>query len=265
MRGLIRGGDITFGSRYECKYLIAPEVAGDLRVFLTPFVEPDAYASRHPKNRYPICSLYYDTEDLRLYQQTVTGQKKRFKLRARTYDDDPRSPVFLEVKRKINNIVQKRRVAATRDQARELTAGGFNGRLRELSAAFLEDIEYFSSHRHLTGAKPVVRVRYTREAYQSRGGDPVRITLDTDLSHAMTLNEEYSHSAGRWVSTPVAGTILEIKFTDRFPHWVEDLVRIFGLKQQPVPKYVLSLDRMMSQGQGSVFALAGITIPPLRA
>jgi hypothetical protein len=83
--------------------------------------------------------------------------------------------------------------------------------------------------------------------------------------HAVTLDDSWSHGTGRWVTTPVGETIIEIKFTERFPSWINDLVRIFGLKQQPVPKYVMSVEHSLIGGRESVVSLAGFTLPPQRA
>ena len=110
----------------------------------------------------------------------------------------------------------------------------------------------------------MIKVRYKREAYESRGGDPVRLTLDTDVVHATTFEREVRHGDGRWMTTPVDGVILEIKFTERFPTWIADLVRAFGLRQQPVPKYTLSVDQTFLSGTESAMTVAGFTLPPLR-
>ena len=106
----------TFHSRFECKYMVDPSVVPEIRHFLASFTEPDAFAAKCPGFRYPISSLYLDSPSLDLYQQTVNGEMDRFKLRIRTYDDNPASPAFLEVKRKHNNVVHKRRAGISRDR-----------------------------------------------------------------------------------------------------------------------------------------------------
>ena len=74
-----------------------------------------------------------------------------------------------------------------------------------------------------------------------------------------------STTASGFGTTPVSGSILEIKFTEMYPGWVRDLVRAFGLKQQAVPKYVMSVDHMMLEGRESVLGLGGFTLPVRRA
>ncbi len=257
--------DVTLRSRFECKYLISPVAVPAIRAFIQPFMAPDRYAARWESNRYAICSLYLDGQDLRLYQQTVGGEKDRFKLRVRTYDDDPDSPVFFEVKRKHNNIVSKQRAALTRSDAIRLVEHGINGWMDGLSVEAVDDLNCFALYADLTNARPLVRVKYMREAYEARGGDPVRITIDTDLMHSITFNHELGHETGRWVTTPVAGSILELKFTERYPEWIADLVHAFGLRQQPVPKYVLSVDHMLMEGREAALNLAGFFLPPRTA
>lgn len=256
--------DATLRSRYECKYLISEMLVAQLREFIHPFMEPDRYALRHPNLRYPICSLYYDSHDLSLYQQTVSGEKNRFKLRIRTYDDLPDSPVFFEVKRKSNAIVSKHRGILSREAAVSLVS-------RERSSLELSDdpqnrseLDQFVLQSDLIEANPVMRVAYMREAYESRNGDPLRITIDTELRHTMTLDYDLHHSTGRWVTTPVQGAIIEIKFTERFPAWISDLVRTFGFKQQAVPKYVMSVDQLLHASRESTSSLGGYTLPPRR-
>ena len=58
-------------------------------------------------NSYRICSLYIDSPQLFLYNQTVLGEKNRFKLRIRFYDDDPAHPAFLEIKRRVTDVILK--------------------------------------------------------------------------------------------------------------------------------------------------------------
>jgi hypothetical protein len=214
--------------------------------------------------RYPICSLYLDTEDLRFYFQTVAGQKNRFKLRLRTYSDDPQTPVFFEIKERMNNVVRKWRLALAREQTRDFMNHGVNGWLNSSSPTFLEEIEHFASHVNLAGAKPVMRVKYVREAYETHGSTPVRITLDTNLEHVATFDDNVQLEVGPWISTPIEGTILEVKFTERFPQWVHSLAQFAELRQQSIPKYALCVDHLFEKGGGSALSLAGFCLPPHR-
>jgi len=254
----------TFFSRYECKYLVDPVVVPAMREYLEPFIMPDKFAALRPGFQYPISSLYLDSPDLLTYQQTVGGEKDRFKLRVRTYTDDPSKPAYFEVKRKSNNVISKRRAGLPRAQARTLlNQDPFD--IDDVRAEMRSDTEFFCHLISSISARPVIRIKYLREAYQANGNEPVRITLDSDLMHSPTLGAELSHHSGRWTTTPLDGVIVEIKFTERYPWWVQQFIRAFGLKQQAVPKYVWSVDHMMMDGRESVLALGGLTLPPRRA
>lgn len=253
----------TFFSRYECKYLVDPIMLPEIRHYLRPFTRPDAFAAMRKGYRYPICSLYLDSHDLVLYQQTVGGEKDRFKLRVRTYTDDPATPAYFEVKQKVNNVVHKRRAGLSRKHA-ALVLNQRADQVRGLDPRVRDDINYFNGLVALTGARPVVRIRYVREAYEGDGNEPVRVTIDTELMHAVTLDDRLSHESGRWTTTPLRGVILEIKFTERYPWWVQQFIRAFALKQQAMPKYVLSVDHFLMDGREAALAIGGFVLPPRR-
>jgi hypothetical protein len=265
MRAGKNGVEPTFFSRHECKYLVSELLLPELRAFLRPFTQPDAFAARYPTYRYPVCSLYLDSDDLLLYHQVVRGEKKRFKLRVRTYSDDPDTPAYFEVKSKVDAIVHKRRAAVDRRRAVELLSQGWAPYLSDLGVDDREDLDEFLQHAMLVGARPVLRVKYQREAYQGTGDEPTRLTIDTELVHAVTLGPDFAHTSGRWARTPIGGCVIEIKFTERFPWWIQELVRTFGLRQRAVPKYALSAEHLLQDGRRSVLALGGMLLPPREA
>jgi len=236
----IEAVDRTLLSRYEIKYIVPPERLLAMRRFLAPFVKPDPYAALHPGFTYPLCSLYLDSNALVLCNMTMQGIKNRFKLRVRTYSDDPRMPVYCEIKRRVDGAIVKRRARMGREGVPALLQGRLP-RGEGIEPAALPTLEEFHALIHATRAAPVIRVRYLREAYESATGDPFRVTFDTMIEHALTAGPELSLNGGEWKSTPTNGVILEVKFTNLFPSWLPDLVRTFQLQRQSVAKYVLSI------------------------
>jgi hypothetical protein len=128
----------------------------------------------------------------------------------------------------------------------------------------MPDLDEFTSYKLLISAKPVVRVGYMREAYESKTAEPVRVTFDTRLRHAVTFDDTLSHTEGEWLETPTEGVILEVKFTDRFPSWARDMAELFQLRQRAVPKYVMSVNRVLYGARARTVSLAGFTLPPQR-
>ena len=95
---------ITVMKRYEMKYIINGEQADYLREHMKGRMEVDQYGKTS------IASLYYDTPSFRLIRASVEKPSFKEKIRLRSYGlatED--SPVFLELKRKADGVVYKRR------------------------------------------------------------------------------------------------------------------------------------------------------------
>jgi hypothetical protein len=236
-------------ARHECKYYLAPSLVPALRDFLKAFVEPDGYAPRGDIPLYPVCSLYLDSPDLRLYRGTVQADLNRYKLRVRTYDDLPSSLAHFEIKARADRIVHKLKASLPRGDAQAVLDRGLAGATAALGPVLPPSLSHFLSRVHQVRARPVMRVKYWREAYESRRGEPVRVTFDRDLQYAVTPVAEVGHEAGEWNGVALEGAIVELKFTDRFPLWVRELVRAFDLRQCSIPKYVLCVDEAVRLGQ----------------
>lgn len=258
---MVLSSALSVNSRWEYKYLVPHRLVPEIRAYIQPFVEPDPYAALHPGYAYPINSLYLDSPDLRLYKEVLAGERNRFKLRVRCYSDDPTTPVFLEIKKRQNRVIRKVRAKLGREQAARLIDGQHSSLPARLTNGLMPDLDEFIATQGLITARPVVRVKYIREAYQARDREPVRITFDTHLMHAVTFDNTLSIMDGKWVDTPVDGTILEIKFTDYFPAWLRDVAVMFRLHDQSVPKYVWSVDQMLRGNRAESISLAGMTMP----
>ena len=110
--------------RYELKYLIS-EARGSrpwIR-YIRPFLEYDRYSKLQRGGMYPIVSLYLDSDDMQLCKETLTGLKNRFKLRIRSYTDEPEYPRFFEIKRRINRVILKSRARVTDEDVPILLKG----------------------------------------------------------------------------------------------------------------------------------------------
>lgn len=225
-------------SRYEYKYLVPDALVPEIRRHLRAFMQPDAFA-RHSGGIYPIASVYFDSPDLRLLEMGLRGWSARMKLRARTYSEHSGEPVYLEVKRRSNGIVHKLRARVARAAALAYLRTGTWERGVELvqGPALREFVELALAF----SVRPVMRIRYLREAYESRAGNPLRITFDTRLEYGAWLHDEVAMGAGPWRALPMAGTVLEIKFTDVYPTWVRALVARFELERRSISKYSVAM------------------------
>jgi hypothetical protein len=208
---------------------------------------PDPYASPANNYSYNIYSVYLDNPGLSLMNQTLEGLKNRFKLRVRFYDDNPDHPVFFEVKRRVNDVIVKVRAKVRRDAADRLMHP-FGGWPDRSDLANPDDERSFSALtkfcqlRDKLECGPKVLVAYNREAWCSPEDDSVRVTFDRTLE-AARYHPDLTFRLARdepWIRPIMRdpGIVLELKFTDRFPNWMREMVRTYNLFRTSMAKYV---------------------------
>ena len=215
-----------------------------------PYVMADH--NQIPGKPYIINSLYMDNDALRLYWSSALGEKNRFKLRIRSYTENPEDPVFYEIKRRINLVIVKQRAVMKRQSVdllfnrREIPKDYFLKPIPKEIRAF----DDFRDTMESMNAGPMAMVRYTREAYMSALEEPVRITFDRELSTLAC--QEYDPSVWcfgpHWATMDTVPVILEIKFTDSCPEWVTRMVQRFALERDSFAKYVVCLDGLKRGG-----------------
>ena len=227
--------------RYEIKYLISELRAAAIAQFIKPYVRLDHYCELQPSGSYPVASLYLDSKGLQLCRESMEGRKNRFKLRIRSYTDQSNYPCFFEIKRRANAIIIKDRVRVMPHNVETLLSGlslpaqNINGDGKTL--------EQFRLYIASIGARPVVRTRYQRQAFESIVDNTVRVTFDRNLSCNVTSAPDVGLDGQGWHRLPLNSVILEIKFTGRYPAWLGQMVKYFNLRQQSVSKYVHSIKR----------------------
>lgn len=226
--------------RFELKYIIPEGKALAIREFVKSYLEVDEFGVGKPNFAYPVHSLYLDSDELALYQTTINGDKNRFKLRLRYYDDKPDSPVFFEIKRRMNNTISKQRGAVRRSAVPMILAGHFPEASHMISKApkHLVAVQRFCQHAQELQAKAKAHVAYQREAWIHPTDNSVRVTMDRDVLCEPDPLAKMTTTMQNPVLVFGKDVILELKFTNRFPDWFRELVRIYGLMQCGAAKYV---------------------------
>lgn len=242
-------------SRFELKYVIGEPTAHEIRHFARNHLMPDPFANPALGYSYDIYSVYLDSSDLSLMNQTLEGLRNRFKLRVRFYDGKPETPVFFEVKRRMNNAIVKVRAKVRRDAAHRLMYGrdGWPERTDLANPADdrgLAALCKFCDLRDKLMARPQVLVGYNREAWCAPEDDSIRLTFDRRLE-AAPYHPDHSFRLLRddqWARVPMAGVVLELKFTDRFPNWMREMAQTFSLRRTSMAKYVTCATSLAPEG-----------------
>ena len=187
--------------RREAKYILPSEVVAEcLRERIRPFVTSDPHAASLPRKRYELVSLYLDSPGLDLYQDTVRGEKNRYKLRVRRYFQ-PGAPAFFEVKGRVNDIIRKRRAAVHPDAVGELLSGA-TPRQSHLVGGLIDriaDLLHFRDLAEASRASPRIRVRYEREPWVGLDDDRVRITFDRCICGSPTTSTDVLGRDAAWI------------------------------------------------------------------
>ncbi|MFA6254825.1 MAG: polyphosphate polymerase domain-containing protein [Patescibacteria group bacterium] len=226
--------------RFEFKYQASLDLVEGIIPELLKYMEWDPYAKNLPGNNYVVSSLYYDSVGLGCYYQKVDGDRTRKKLRVRFYDSDlkPEIPVFLEIKRKYDNVVIKDRLKLTNEQAYDLLNNNKKLNLN-FSQHDQETLNEFLWFKIFNGMMPQNMVMYNRKPLVSKVDPNFRVTLDYNLR---------TYLAG-WISNKKEGklvnpgvVIIEVKFNNVLPFWFHSIIQRYNLDKRPFSKYCNSLE-----------------------
>lgn len=239
-------GDRMMACRYELKYRIQETTARAIAAYIKPILPQDRYAQLRPNGEYPITSLYLDSDHLTLAKETLEGKKNRFKLRVRGYSDKPDTPIFFEIKRRIERVILKSRARGLHHHVPLVLSG--QDLPPQKFQTDMKSLRQFQLYVKYLNARPMVLVRYMRQAFEGDGECRVRVTFDRQLSYCVTEEPRVRLGGTGWMPVPLNFTILEIKFTARYPAWLSEMVRIFDLKISAMSKYCSSVQQSMLTG-----------------
>ena len=238
---------ISVMQRYELKYLLDGSQTDYLRRRLEGHMEIDAFGLTS------IASLYYDTADSRLIRASLEKPVFKEKLRLRSYGlASEASPVYLELKRKYDGIVYKRRVQTTVSRAKRFLAGeDFPG-----DGQIGRELAYFRD-RYPT-LFPACLIIYDRTAYFEPNGD-LRLTIDQDPRYRTEALDLTTSMEG----TPLlqdGWTILEVKVQGAMPLWLSGILSEGKIYKSSFSKYGEAWKRELAKAgdRGDPFLLPRI-------
>ncbi len=198
--------------RYEKKYRLTKAQQRFILNSMRDHMQADKFG------RYTICNIYYDTDDWQLVRTSIEKPVYKEKLRVRSYgvpDDDGR--VFVELKKKYDGVVYKRRITAAPGTAKDFLDGEIPG------ASFGQigrEIEWFRS---FYSAVPKIFIGYDRLAFAGIEQPELRITFDTDIRCRTTELDLRLGDHGAPV-LPCDEVLMEIKLPGACPMWLSGLL-----------------------------------------
>jgi SPX domain protein involved in polyphosphate accumulation len=239
-------------NRFELKYMVTLKQAETFKKALRAFLLPDEHGNGN--GRYTLTSLYYDSPDFRCYWEKVDGIRFRRKLRARRYVTNEAltgdTPVFVEIKQRLDRVTQKRRIILPyRDAMSLCNDRQYPDEYAPDDKVVLDEIYAYLWQYNL---RPTSIVNYDRHAFIGTDYDlGLRVTFDTSLAyqvHQLALHEEAS-------TMPMLApnqVVMEIKVNERIPYWLTEMIAAHNLKMIRVSKYCRSIE--LANGWASIFS-----------
>lgn len=201
------GISYTF-KRYEKKYLLNGEQYAALRKRLEGKAQTDSYGLT------AICNIYYDTEDFYLIRESLEKPAYKEKFRVRSYGiPDESSNIFLEIKKKYDGVVYKRRTSLPYGEAVNYLEKGIRP---ENETQIFKEIDWFLN---FYNAKPKVYLAYDRIAMYGAMDNELRITFDTAIRSRFYDLDLAKGDYGRRL-LPEETYLMEIKAAGAMPLWL---------------------------------------------
>lgn len=200
-----------------------------------------------------IWNVYFDTPTNLLARRSLEHPPYKEKLRLRRYgspatcDSDE---VFVELKKKCEGVVYKRRVQMDLRQARELLAGEGHP-----SGQIEREIDFTA--RRYGGLAPRMDVVYEREAFFAADDPDFRMTFDSCVRCSWDVGQPGRPRTWNTI-LPKGCWLLEVKSPGAMPLWLADFLTAEHIFKTSFSKYGRGYELMCAaQGAGVLRAGAG--------
>lgn len=230
-------------NRYEKKYPVSAQLFEDVQHELCKYMELDEYNKSHPY--YTISNIYYDTMNNELIRKSISKPKYKEKLRLRGYGIPSLGDrVYLEIKKKVNGIVNKRRTRLVLGEAYNFV---YTGKMPEyknyMNKQVLNEISYFLNIYNLV---PRIYIAYDRRAFFGINNRDLRITFDTNIRTRRTdLRLELGDHGEKLLGDDVY--IMEIKAEKSIPLWLSQMLSDFNIYRTSFSKYGTEYKKMIGK------------------
>lgn len=224
--------------RVEKKYIINKEQYEKILLEIKKYMNEDQYGKS------TICNIYFDTDQYELIRHSITKPYYKEKIRLRSYNTPKEdSKVYLEIKRKCDGVVGKRRI--------EMTLADFGKYSENLNSItnsntqIKRELDYIFAHYNL---KKAMYLSYDRTAFYQKDNIDFRATFD---SNVLARNYDLDLEKGSY-GIDILGKdlyILEIKTLGSIPMWFVKVINKLGIKPGNFSKYGEAYEQIIMNKQ----------------
>ncbi len=202
----------TIFSRTEKKYILSKAQYDFLSSHLDEYFLHDRFFES------TICNIYYDTPTDLIIRNSLEKPVYKEKLRLRSYGvPDDESNVFIELKKKFDGIVYKRRTEMSHWRAVDFLSGGHN----ETDSQIAREIGYFMSF--YKDIRPAMFLSYDRLAFYSKEDPELRMTFDSNITYR-TYDLDLTKGVYGEKLLDDDTYIMELKLLHTMPLWLSRLL-----------------------------------------
>lgn len=220
--------------RYELKYMLTREQKERILEAMEPYMVPDSFGHTVIRN------IYYDTDSYRLIRHSIEKPAYKEKLRIRSYRRaHPDSPVFVELKKKYNQVVYKRRIALPEQEA---VKWANKEESCQVETQISQEINYFLTYYETL--HPVVFLSYERDAFYAKDRPNFRVTFDENI---LCRQEDLSLESEVY-GTPIlpeGKVLMEIKCSGGIPLWMTHVLAKERIYKSSFSKYGTAYETMI--------------------
>ena len=195
--------------RYEKKYMLTIEQRDKLLQVMKDHMKQDKFGNSTIRN------LYFDTDNYLLIRRSLEKPSYKEKLRIRSYKKvDADGETFVEIKKKSDKVVYKRRISLPEAEAMNwIKEGGSCSKDCQIA----DEIEWFLIH--YPNLEPKVFLSYDRQAFYSDEQKDFRITFDSNIlartTHLSLREDPFGESL-----LPKGYVLMELKCAGGYPMWM---------------------------------------------
>ena len=234
---------ITVMKRYEVKFILNKEQLEFLKNALVGHMIVDQYGKTS------IASIYYDTPDYHLIRTSIEKPSYKEKIRLRSYGVvEHGKPVYLELKRKVEGVVYKRRIETSESDVYRFLHYE-NDDITDGQIA--KEMTYFRNY--YKTLEPKIMIAYDRTSYKEVDGD-IRLTIDENPRYrTYDLN---LHTSTEGIPLLKEGeAILEVKVQHSIPLWLVEILTKEKIYQTSFSKVGTAHKQEMSKKNNKEAAL----------
>ena len=272
----VAADQMTF-KRYEIKYMLTPRQEEQIKKVMVPYMKEDEHG------RSTILSLYFDTPDYLLIRRSMDHPVYKEKLRLRSYGVAKKNTtVFLELKKKYDSVVYKRRISMPLSEAEQFLTNEKEAMTREMQG--VGKLQRPETDRQQSGTSETVRKKdpsvkeglpgnnvqirneiqyciqsycdlhpavfltYERDAFYGKNDREFRITFDHNI---LWRDHDLSLSAGI-CGAPILKedqVLMEVKTAGAMPLWMTHYLTENRLYKTSFSKYATAYRTMHNLNQ----------------